>query len=414
MLLKRILTLYIFLILSSLSLLASINFLYMYQAGYQPKDIMNFIQEFYEKTGMVVNVKFLLYDDMYENILVSREASKPIYDVVLVDLIWVPDFAKKKVVIPLNDLLKDDEFADIPHKILNAFTYDGKLWAFPFLANIQHFYYNEAILKRAGISHPPKTLEEMEEDARLIKKKGLMLYPIMDSWNDKEVLTCEFTWLLAAFGEDVFKNGQLNFNNIIGVRTINYMKRLLDEGLMNPLSLDTNENELRDAFVVGDVAFTTNWTYQYRYMKDPSYSKVVEESKIGLIPVSETNPLHLGSVTVSGYQGLGIMANSKNISESLQFIKALTSKEFYKKNTNEIPIYKSLYPSLKNDSRIKIEQLSYAHDRPKIEDYTDISRILRRYIRMALIGLLTPEDALSKAEKEINSILKIKYQKVKN
>ena len=380
-----------------------VNFLYMYQAGYQPEDLINYINS--QKAENIL-VTFKFYENMYENISVSVNSKKPFYDIALVDLIWIPELVNKNMILPLDDLIEKEYFEDIPDYILDSFKYDGKIYALPYLVNIQHFFVNNKILKRAGFQNPPQTLEEMEYQAKIIKEKGILEYPIVDSWINEEVLMCEFTWILGAFGGDYYVDGKLRVNTKKTIKALKYMKRLLDEGLMNPLSFEFKEDDVLDVFMNGDAAFTTNWTYQSRYMNDPRYSKIVDNGSLELIPVSKEIKDKKSTVSVSGFQGLAILRNAENINEAIKALKILTRKEFFYQFDNEIPVYKSMYREYaqnNEDNKKKLIELENVLNRPSLIEYNKFSEILRRYITMALKGLLTPEEALNKAQKEIEN-----------
>ncbi|GAB6190183.1 hypothetical protein JCM30566_19260 [Marinitoga arctica] len=380
-----------------------VNFLYMYQAGYQPEDLMSYLDS---QNVEDIYVTFKFYEDMYENISVSVNSKIPFYDIALVDLIWIPELASNNMILPLDDLIDKSYFEDIPQYILNQFKYNGKIYALPYLVNIQHFYVNKDILKKAGLKNPPKTLEELVYQAKIIKEKGILEYPIVDSWINEEVLMCEFTWLLGAFGGDYYEDGSLKINTSKAIKTLKYMKMLLDEGLINPLSLEFKENDVLNVFINGDAAFTTNWTYQSRYMDDLRYSKIVNKGSLELIPVSN-NVKNKKTVSVSGFQGLAILRNANDIKKAINALKILTRKEFFYQFDNEIPIYKSMhleYLKQKEYNKKKLLELENVLNRPYLIEYNKFSEVVRRYITMALKGLLTPEEALFKAQKEISEL----------
>ncbi|WGS65787.1 extracellular solute-binding protein [Marinitoga aeolica] len=392
--------LYIIMIFLS-SGLFGVNFLYMYQAGYQPEDLMNYIKEQDIKN---LDVTFKFYEEMHDNIKISINSEKPLYDIVLVDLIWIPELASNNMLLPLDNLINKSYFKDIPEHVLEQFKYNGKIWAIPYLVNIQHFFINKNILKKAGFDYAPKTLEEMIHQAKIIKEKGILEYPIVDSWANTEALTCEFTWLLGAFGGSYYKNGKVKINTEEAIEALNFMKKLLDEKLINPLSLEFKEDDVLNIFINGDAAFTTNWTYQSRYMEDKRYSKIVNQGSLELIPVSERIKNKKETVSISGYQGLAILKNSKNVKESIEILKKLTKKDFFKKFNYEIPPYKSMYKeyiNLKKGNDKKLIELDNVLNRPALIEYNKFSEILRRYIIMTLKGLLTPREALNKAQREI-------------
>lgn len=385
------------------SLMFGVNFLYMYQAGYQPEDLIKYINS---QNVENIFVTFKFYEDMYENITVSVNSKEPFYDIALVDLIWIPELASNNMILPLDDL--NDYFDNIPDYVLEQFKYNGKIYALPYLVNIQHFYVNNEILRKAGFDHPPKTLEEMVYQAKIIKEKGILEYPIVDSWVNEEVLMCEFTWLLGAFGGDYYQGNTIKINTKEAVKALSFMKKLLDEGLINPLSLEFKEDDILDVFINGDAAFTTNWTYQSRYMEDPRYSKILKKGSLELIPVSESIKDKKRTVSVSGFQGLAILKNTKNIEDSIQALKVLTRSEFFHQFDNEIPIYKNMhkeYEKEKEYNKKKLIELENVLNRPSLIEYNKFSEIVRRYITMALKGLLPPKEALDKAQKEIEKIL---------
>ena len=368
----------------------------MYQAGYQPDDILKFCSTYEKKTGTAVNVTFVPYDEVYETILRASRANNPQYDVVLVDLIWVADLYAKGILKKIDAELVTDFLQKVDSRIMKSFIQNGNILALPFLANIQHFFYNKKILNACGFEKPPRTLEEMKNMAIEAKKLGILKYPIIESLRDKEVLLCELTWLSGCYGGKLQKGDKLIVASKANLKALKFLVSLFKEGLMNPISLIIGEDELRDIFDSGDALFTTNWTYQSRFMNDSRYSTVVGKADIALIP----GDLDYGT-TVSGYQGLGILSNTDEFKKALDFVLSITSKEFYLENPNEIPIYPSLRIKNVDTEEIKFAQLSKVVDRPNVANYILYSSILRRNLYMALQQLVKPEEALLTAVKDL-------------
>lgn len=392
----------LFCFISLISFAKELNVLYMNQAGYSPKEMKEIVREFEDKTGSKVKITYAPYEDMHKNILRSAVSKKAVYDVVLEDLIWTAEFAEKGYVMSIDDKVTKEMLGDIPPAILDAFRYNGKLWAMPFLVNFQLFFYNDEILKKAGITEYPKTIEDMTEQMKIIKEKKIVEYPWSDSWNEAEGLICEYVWLTAAFGGETFdEKGKAVFNKGGGLKALEYMRMLLDEGLANPKSLDMNEDMTRDNFVEGKAAFNSNWPYQYAKMQEKKIGKMAT------LPVSKDVLSKYDTVTVSGYQGIAVMENSQNKDLAWEYVKFVTSPEIQKRNTNELPIWKSLLEGeeiKKNIDNIEIraKALSHSHHRPRVPEYTKISKTMQRYIHKALKGEMTPKEALDKAAAEIN------------
>jgi len=389
-----------------------INVLYMAQAAYQPKDVASWAKLFTDITGIKVNIDFVKYDEQHEKVVASAVAATPTYDVFSLDLIWTAEFASKGFAVPIDDRIASFK-DDIPAAIMDAFVYDGKTWAMPFLANFQLFFYNVDMIKRAGFSGaPPKTLEEMVKMMRAMKKKGIVEYPWTDSWNQKEGLTCEYVWLTGAFGGDTFdENGKPIFNEGPGLKALEFMVMLLKEGLASPKSLTNDEPAAKDDFIAGQAAFTSNWTFQYGFLNDPKVSKIVGQAKMGLLPVSESvlGKYKYNTASVSGFQGAAILANSNNKDAAWKWIRFSTSPIVQRAYLTEMPVWTSVATStyakqMDPTIDIKAKEIASVHHRPRVPDYTETSSILQRYIHQALEMKLSPKEALDKAKEEIEAL----------
>jgi len=390
-----------------------INVIYMAQAAYQPNEIRDMADLFEELSGIKVNLEFVKYDEQHEKVVASAVAPIPTYDVFSLDLIWTAEFASKGFCVALDDYMSPAVKEDIAPAIMDAFVFNGKTWAMPFLANFQLFFYNIDMIKKAGFDGPPKTLEEMVEQMEAIKSKGICKYPWTDSWNQKEGLTCEYVWLTGAFGGDTFdEQGKPIFNTGPGLKALEFMVMLLDKGLASPKSLTNDEPAAKDDFIAGNAAFTSNWTFQYGLMNDPAVSKVVGAGKMGLLPVSKDvlGKYIYDTASVSGFQGAAILANSKNKEAAWKYVRFITSPIVQRAYLTEMPVWTSVQTSAYAKTMdpvmdVKGKEIASVHHRPKVPPYPEVSSILQRYIHLALEGKMTPKDALDKAKTEIEAVM---------
>ncbi len=392
---------------------AGLNVIYMAQAGYQPEQFQQMTREFVSRYGTEVAANIVRYDEEYQKIVTSATSTVATYDVVLVDLIWVAEFAEKNYLVPLEKSLLSELDLDVSPAIRRAFEYKGRIWAMPFLANIHFLFCNQDMLRRAGFSDPPKTIEEMEIQMRAIKSAGIARYPFVASWNQKEGLVCEYVWLVGAYGGELFgSDGAVLFNRGSGVQALETMVRWVRDGLANPLSLTADELLVRDVFIEGKAAFAPNWTFLDSIMNDASVSKVVGKSGISLLPVSADTRSRTGQVSssVSGFQGLAVMANSTHKQEAWRYVEFMTSPDMQKRFLQEVPIWTSLQvsPQLRQHDpslALKAEQMNWLHHRPKLARYHEVSAILQRSIHSALEGNVLPQQALDTAAERIRSLL---------
>ena len=62
----------------------------------------------------------------------------------------------------------------------------------PWILDTKYLFYNNDMLEKAGIAAPPKTLEELAEQAKIIKDKGIVKFPIVGSWAQSEAMICDY------------------------------------------------------------------------------------------------------------------------------------------------------------------------------------------------------------------------------
>jgi multiple sugar transport system substrate-binding protein len=385
--------------------LPHLNVIYMAQAGYQPEHFREMTREFTRRHGIEVVLNIVRYDEEYQKIVTSATSPVATYDVVLVDLIWVAEFAKKKYVSPLDRGFVEKTRQDIPEIILDAFEYAGRIWAMPFLANIHFLFYNDDMLRQAGFSGLPGTIEEMEAQMRELKTRGIVKYPMIASWNQKEGLICEYVWMVGAYGGELFDSaGEPVFHRGPGVLALDTMVRWVRDGLINPLALTADELLVKDIFISGKAAFAPNWTFLNALMNDGQVSQVAGKARIGLLPVADSVRYATGrmSSSVSGFQGLAVMSNSSRKQEAWQYIEFMTSPDMQGRFLQEVPVWISLHtsPEAKEkdpDIDMKLSQLEWLHHRPKLVRYQEISAIMQKFIHAALEGTMSPQEALDVA-----------------
>ncbi len=384
--------------------------LYMAQSGYQPSEIVERVKSYQAKTGIMVHLSFVEYEDQYNLIIRSSQKPTADYDVILLDLIWTADFAERKIIDPIPLYLESEVKRGIIPEIYTAFQYDDRIWAIPFLANFQLFYTNTELLHEAGFDTPPSSLEEVVDMAKAAKEKGLIKYPLFDSFRKQEALVCEYVWLVGAFGGDLADSrGNINLATGPALRALKFIVGLLEQGLMNPYSLDSEEVFASEVFLSGDCLFTTNWTFLSGLIKE-SQLPISKSGKASLIPIYRGSGRTDNSSTVSGFQGLTVTRNSLHKKRAWDFIRYLSSPEFQRMHLEEMSVWRQVWAEEKThyrdpDIELKKKQIVGVHNRPIHPQYRKISASLQNWIYEALLSNVSPEYALNMAQREINRLI---------
>ena len=106
----------------------------------------------------------------------------------------------------------------------------------------------------------------------------------------------------------------------------------------------------------------------------------------------------------NGSMGFAVSAGSEHADAALAFIEYLTSKDVQKRYAAHVtPLWTSLYsdPELLAAQPVLLDmfakQWPYAHVRPKVPYYIEMSQALQVAIQEALIGAKSPQQALDEA-----------------
>jgi multiple sugar transport system substrate-binding protein len=391
----------------------TIHILTMDQAGLKPAEIDQIARDFEAKNPDIkVNMEYLGYDFIHDKITTGMAAKPPAYDAAMIDVIWPDEFIKSGYLLDVTNRVTPEMKSGMFPASWNGVTRNGKIYGMPWLMDVKYFMYNKDMLQKAGITDPPKTWEELVDQAKIIKQKGIVEFPIIWSWNQKEGVVCDYAVLLYGNGGSfVDASGKPAFNNDKGVQALTWMKQTIDDGLSNPSSVSSDENAVRDNFIAGQSAFAVNWLFQYSDSNDASKSKVVGQAGFAPMPVFKagTDAGVKGS-SVDGSSSFAIMATTPYPDQTWKFLTYLASNEVQTKYSAEmLPVWQADY---QGDALKQLEaatpinpvtvpaflaQFPFANERPTVPYYNEASAALQLAIQEALTGVKSPQQALDDA-----------------
>ncbi len=383
----------------------TLNALFMKQAAYSDADVQAMTAEF-EKShpGVKINLEFVPYEALHDKIVASVAAGARGYDVVLFDVIWPAEFSENGVLLDITNRISKDVINAVWAGAWTTVMYKDRYYGLPWILDTKYLFYNKEMMGKAGFTAPPKTWDELLRQARAIKAKGVVQYPIVWSWAQAEAIVCDYTTLLAAFGGSFFEKGSPRFNTGGGLQALQYMVDSLGQGLSNPASRESLEEDVRRIFSAGQAAFALNWTYMYNLANDPKESKVA--GKVGVVP-APGDGVHSTASAVNGSMALGVMRTSKNLEMAFQYAQYLTSRPVQERYAKlSLPIWKASYtsPAVMKGQETLIAAAKLAlpamYPRPLLVRYQEFSTILQTNLQKALLKQLAPKAALDAVANE--------------
>lgn len=379
----------------------TLNALFMAQSAYSEADVRAMTDDFTKANPDIkVNLEFVPYEGLHDKTVLAQGSGGG-YDVVLFDVIWPAEYAENNVLVDVTSRVTEEMKAGVLPGAWSTVDYNGKHYGMPWILDTKYLFYNKDILAKAGIAAPPKTWDELTEQAQIIKDKGLLDTPIAWSWAQAEAVICDYTTLVSAYRGDFLKDGTPAFQTGGGLDALNYMVNSYNAGLTNPNSKEFLEEDVRKVFQNGEAAFALNWTYMYNLANDPAESKVA--GNVGVVPA----PGVAGKSDVSamnGSMGLGVTTASQHPDEAWKLVEFLTSQPVQNKYAKlSLPIWASSYddPAITAGQEELIAAakvgLAAMYPRPTTPKYQELSVALQQAIQEALLGQSSPEDALAAA-----------------
>jgi multiple sugar transport system substrate-binding protein len=229
--------------------------LFVTQSGYAEQDIRDLTKAFeLEDKEFDVRPFFVTYESLHDSVLASAASRAQGYDIVELADVWTAELVESNVLLDLTDRVKAEPVNDLVPFALENFTLKGRHYAMPWLVDCECLFYNRDLLKRAGLTSPPRTWAELAAQAKTIKEKGIVEFPIAAHWGHQEGLVCDFACLLLGRGGRLFdEQGAPAFTKPPGLESLGLMKRLLDEGLVNPASVESTSGDAAHLLTEGSL-----------------------------------------------------------------------------------------------------------------------------------------------------------------
>jgi multiple sugar transport system substrate-binding protein len=354
-------------------------------------------------------------DEQHQFFVINLEGSLgrgrgPGFDVMMMDVIWVPEFARAGWLYDLTPSLAAGELAAHFPAAAEAAQWDGRVWALPWNFNVGLLYYRADLLARHGLS-PPRTDADLVDAVRRIR--AAERDPRLDGfvWQGKqyEGLTCNALEALWASGTTLLDAAGNVFPD--RVRAADALARLrgwIDQGI-SPAWVSAADEELtRRAFGDGRAIFLRNWFYAMDLFEDVGSAV---RGKVGIAPL----PQRIAGVPAPGSTGgslLGVSRATRHPKEAVAFARFLASDEAQRvlAGGSVLPTRMALY----HDAALlaKRPHMPRFHDvalaarpRPITPAYLMLSTSLQPELSAVVVGVKSPARAVADARRQLEYAL---------
>lgn len=383
-------------------------------------------KQFEALTGVKIEMASYGYDQAHEKQILEATQNSSTYDVVVMDSVWVGEFAEIGFAEDLtpwiaetrNDIIAWDDyevnFREVP-------IWKDKVVGLPFSPYYILYYYRSDLFEAEGLN-PPKTYDEVLDIAKTFTNNDKYpgVYGIaMNNRQGSPVGQAYFEYIYNFGGkpfestypgsDDPYSDMTPLLNSPESIAVVNYFKECLQ--YQPPGALNFAWDERVQLFASGMAAQFADFNLRAPILINPDRSIVSTKFGASMIPSKkDVRPV----APLGGYV-MGMNSNSINKELAWDYIKWFcapdTHKEFVK--LSGVPArYSAMddpelnekywwFPTLKEAAAT-----SYADCRPRIPEAQEIIGTIGLWISRALTGELETEEAMNKANEEVRNLLK--------
>lgn len=275
------------------------------------------LADFTKQTGVKVNLNITGWGAIRDKVSVSNAAGKSLGDVTEFDWSWTGQFGRSGWYEALDSVLPPALTQDLLNS--PAFSIDGHQYAVCYSNDFRMSAYNKTMFAKAGIATPPATLDEVLADARILKQKGIVKYPVAVPVSASEGTATAWYLLTLALGGQLFDadfKPQFDKPDSAGYKALQFLVTLQKEGLVTPAATSPNF-VIDDEFYGGRAAIVLpGGPDELSTANDPKSSKIVGQAAYMPVPGSS------GPGTTFGLpEGIGVTSHSAHKAAAEAFIK---------------------------------------------------------------------------------------------
>jgi len=350
-------------------------------------------------------------DEQHQFYVLNLAAGAADFDVLDMDVIWVPEFARAGWLADLTAAVPREQLAPLHAAALRADWLEGKLYGVPWFVDAGVLYYRKDLLEKYGRA-PPETYPELLATAQhvLAQERDPRLVGFVWQGLQYEGLVCAALEFVRGNGGDVVDaQGRPTLTQPATLEALHFMRALVAEhGVTPPLVTTLNEEAARHIFQGGRAVFMRNWPYARRLLEEEG-SPVAGRVGVTLIPHF---PAAQSAPTLGGFH-LGVNRNSPHKDEAVKFLRFMVRYEVQKQillRVGVLAAHREIYrdpevlaalPHLRD----LLPALERVQPRPVTPYYLMLSQILQPELSAAVAGIRTPEQAVESAQKQIAHLL---------
>ena len=350
-------------------------------------------------------------DDQHQFFVINLEGRGAAFDVMMLDVVWVAEFARAGWLLDLSPWVARAELDPHFPSTIEPATWNGRVWALPWLMNVGILYYRADLLAKHRLE-PPRTWEALVD--QVVRIRAAERDPRLDGvlWQGRqyEGLTVNALEAIWANGGRVFDNNGVIFpEEERAAGGLALLRALIVSGVSPSWVTAADEELSRRHFGDGRAVFLRNWPYAMDLFQ-------AETSRVrGRVGIAALPGRVGGAVTAmsSGGAHLGVNRRTRHPELAAAFVRFLASAEAQKAmtvggalNPTRMALYHDRDVVRSHpDFPVVHDLMLRARPRPVTPAYLMLSSTLQPEFSAALVGVKSPHDAVAHARRQLAYLL---------
>ncbi|MFQ9164101.1 MAG: ABC transporter substrate-binding protein [Lachnospiraceae bacterium] len=291
------------------------------------------VDEYNENNTDNIEVNYQLYTDNYTQAVDMAVQSGEMPDILVFQDQMFDKYIGEDQRADLYEFMDDDMkemFKDVIHEGYNEF--DGKLYFIPTTGTTCRLFYNKEIFDRVGIENPPKTLEEMVEDAKLITAElaGEGIYGFAENMKsassglNRSMIVGLQRETGAPMGYD-FEKGEYDFTT--WADELKLWTELLSDECAFPGCESLDIDPLRTQFAAGKIGMYMSYSHAEPGVYANQFP--MDSDKWDCAPIPTAGGKELGKQYFSGTSSYLLNAKSENLEKAYKVYHDIFTTEDY-------------------------------------------------------------------------------------
>jgi multiple sugar transport system substrate-binding protein len=350
-----------------------------------------------ENQNIKVDVRTYGFDDYFQQLATSI-AGGTTPDVFELNIENFRAYANKSVIAKIEGV----DTTNIHPTTLEAFAIDGVQYGLPTKFSNVVMIYNKDLFDQAGVDYPTNdwTWEEELEAAKKIRALGENYFGVY-----RPIQTWEFYKTVVQNGGSMMNPDQSEFT-INSPENVEALEMMIDR--INEYNVTPNADQMGgmgdwDLFKSGRLGmlvtgiwafsdFTENADFAWDIVVEPGIKEKATHFFSDAIVVSESTEKKEAAIKFATFISGSAEAAAIRLEANWDLPVALTDEV-----TNA---YLAITPP--ENKQAVIDSLDYLVMAPSLENFNAIADTLNDYLEQAVMGILTPQEALDQAQEEIS------------